>query len=59
MKAAEKCTMDILKEVAPGDGFILSVTEDIPYREPHDLLEQTLRTITKVMWKYGKYPIKL
>jgi hypothetical protein len=59
MQAVKKYAMEILKTVAPGDGFILSVTEDIPHRKPYDVLEQTLRTITEVMWKYGKYPIKI
>ncbi|MHA2284052.1 MAG: uroporphyrinogen decarboxylase family protein [Promethearchaeota archaeon] len=57
--AIKKYTMELLKEVAPGDGFILSITEDIPYRYPNDILEQSLRAITEVLWEHGKYPLKL
>jgi len=57
VEAIKRTTKDILRAVAPGDGFILSVTEDIPFKEPNDLLETSLRAITEVMWKYGKYPI--
>jgi len=57
--AIKRCTKELLRTVAPGDGFILSVTEDIPYREPNDILERSLRAITEVMWKYGRYPIKI
>lgn len=57
--ATKKYTMELLKEVAPGDGFILSITEDIPYRPPQDLLEQSLKAVTEVMWEYGKYPVRL
>jgi hypothetical protein len=59
VEATKKFTLDILKEVAPGDGFILSITEDIPYQPPHDLLEESLRAVTEVMWEYGKYPVRL
>ncbi len=57
--AVERFTKEMLREVAPGDGFMLTVTEDIPYREPNDILEPSLTAITEVMWKHGKYPIKL
>jgi len=57
--AIKRETLKILKTVAPGDGFILSVTEDIPYKEPNDVLETSLRAITEVMCEYGAYPIKL
>jgi len=57
--AIKRETLKILKTVAPGDGFILSVTEDIPYKEPNDLLETSLRAITEVMCEYGAYPIEL
>jgi hypothetical protein len=59
IEAIKKYTMTLLKEIEPGDGFILSITEDIPYRYPNDILEQSLRAITEVMWQHGKYPIKL
>ena len=59
VEATKKFTLDLLKEVAPGDGFILSITEDIPYQPPYDLLEVSLRAVTEVMWEYGKYPVRL
>jgi len=59
VEAIKSFTKDILREIAPGDNFMLTVTEDIPYREPNDILEPSLRAITEVMWKYGKYPISL
>jgi len=55
----KQVTKKILKEVAPGDCFMLTVTEDIPYKAPNDILEPSLRAITNIMWKYGKYPLKL
>jgi len=53
--AIKKCTLEILRSIAPGDGFMLSITEDIP----QNILEESMRTITEVMWEHGKYPIKL
>jgi hypothetical protein len=54
----KKYTMNLLNDIAPGDGFILSVTEDIPYREPNDLLEKCLRAVTEIIAEHGKYPIR-
>lgn len=59
VEAIERCTLEILRTIAPGDAFMLTVTEDIPYKEPNDVLEVSLRTITKIMHKHGKYPIKI
>ncbi len=53
VEAVKKCALEILKSVAPGDNFMLSITEDI---HPN-LLERSLRAITEVMCKHGKYPI--
>jgi len=59
VEAIKRTTLKILRAVAPGDNFLLSVTEDIPFKDPNDLLEISLRTITEVMWKYGKYPLRI
>ncbi|MEM2294146.1 MAG: uroporphyrinogen decarboxylase family protein [Nitrososphaerota archaeon] len=59
VEAIKQYTLEILKTVAPGDAFMLTVTEDIPYKEPNDLLEISLRTITKIMYEYGRYPVKI
>jgi len=57
--ATKRYAKEMLRTVAPCDGFILSVTEDIPYKEPNDILERSLRAITDVMLKHGKYPVKI
>jgi len=49
---------ELLGKIAPGDGFMLTVTEDIPYRAPNDILEASLRIITDIMWEHRKYPIR-
>jgi len=59
VEAIKRCTLEILRSIAPGDAFMLTVTEDIPYREPNDILEVSLRTITEVMYKYGRYPVQI
>jgi len=56
--AVRRYTTELLRKVAPGDGFMLTVTEDIPYRAPNDILEASLRVITDIMWEHGKYPIR-
>lgn len=47
-------TIQLLKRLAPGDNFILGVTEDIP--PPVDV---NLTAITEVINEYGNYPIAL
>jgi len=59
VEAVKNFTKEILGTVASGDNFMLTVTEDIPYRELDDVLEPSLRAIAEVMWKYGKYPINI
>jgi hypothetical protein len=48
-------TIDLLRQAAPGDNFLLGITEDI---EPH-VLEEGLTAVTEAVNKYGKYPIGL
>jgi hypothetical protein len=51
----ERTTKDLLRSVAPGDNFLLGLTEDIP----SEFLEGSLRAITETVMKHGKYPIKI
>jgi hypothetical protein len=51
----QKHILSLLREAAPGDRFILSITEDIPAR----YRETGLLAVTNVWRKYGKYPIKI
>ncbi len=51
----EKHVIGLLREAAPGEGFIMGVTEDIP----PNLVEMGLRTITETMAKYGRNPTPL
>jgi len=53
--AIRKCTIEMLRNAAPGDRFIMGVTENIP----SDILDVSLKTVTKTMAKNGKYPISL
>jgi len=53
-EAVEKKTLQILTEAAPGDNFMLTITEDL---EPNVMMD-SLRTITETLWKYGEYPIR-
>ncbi|MEM2167219.1 MAG: hypothetical protein QXR74_02490, partial [Candidatus Bathyarchaeia archaeon] len=50
----QEYVLSLLREAAPGDRFMLSITEDIPagYRE------MGLTTVTRVWRRYGKYPIQ-
>jgi hypothetical protein len=41
----------LLKEIAPGDNFILEFSEDVP----QELWAQTLTTVASAMLKYGTY----
>jgi len=51
--AIRKCTIEMLRNAAPGDRFIMGVTENIP----SDILDVSLKTVTKTMAEHGKYPI--
>jgi len=48
-----KHTIRLLREAAPGDRVVIGMTEDMP----PDLMEEGLRTITKTIRRYGKYPV--
>jgi len=46
---------DLLREIAPGDNFLLEFSEDIPYK----IWGKTLKTIASAMLKYGTYGERL
>jgi hypothetical protein len=46
-------TRQILKEAAPGDGFLIGVTENVP----HDIWPQSFSAISKVLKKNGRLPL--
>jgi len=48
-------TIDLLRQAAPGDNFLLGITEDI---EPN-IMEESLTAVTETINKYGIYPIGL
>ncbi len=48
-----KQTIRLLREAAPGDRVVMGMTEDMP----PDLVEEGLRTVTKTIRRYGRYPI--
>jgi len=56
LDGVEKETISMLRSAAPGDAFLLGITEDIG-----DILslgyEQVLKTFTLTAMKYGVYPI--
>jgi len=54
-EAIKKCTSRILSEAAPGDNFMITVTEDIPaeYRWTG------LSTVTELLQKHGVYPCQV
>ena len=51
-EATKRHAIEMLRSVAPGDRFIMGVTENIP----SDIIDVSLRSITQVMATYGKYP---
>jgi hypothetical protein len=48
-------TMALLRQAAPGDDFLLGITEDI---EPH-IIEESLMAVTETVNKFGVYPLGL
>ncbi|MBN1445707.1 MAG: hypothetical protein JW957_06340 [Candidatus Omnitrophica bacterium] len=50
----EETTKKILKEAAPGDRFIIGITENVP----EDRWRESFFTILQTVKKYGKLPIK-
>jgi hypothetical protein len=50
----EQFTVEMLKEAAPGNGFLIGITEDMP---PHRWIPGCL-TINKVAREHGRLPIK-
>ncbi|MEM2904702.1 MAG: uroporphyrinogen decarboxylase family protein [Candidatus Bathyarchaeia archaeon] len=47
-------TSQLLKAIAPGEGFMLGVTENIPV----DILGPSLRAVTETIYEKGTYPLK-
>ncbi|MHA1301032.1 MAG: uroporphyrinogen decarboxylase family protein [Candidatus Helarchaeota archaeon] len=55
-KAVKQKTLEMLKDVAPGDNFILGASESFP-SALHEL--DALTTILRTVNKYGAYPISV
>jgi len=51
----ERYTVDLLRKAAPGNNFMLVITENYPL----DRWMQGFRIIANVLEKYGRYPISL
>ncbi len=51
----ELYTKNLLKEMAPGFGYIISITEDT---HP-DHFKKGIEVVTKVIWNYGGLPIQI
>jgi uroporphyrinogen-III decarboxylase len=47
-------TVNLLEEAAPGDRFIVSITEDIP----QEYLKTSLKLLVETIHEYGRLPIK-
>jgi len=56
LDGVEAETLNILRRVAPGDGFIMGVTEDIGDIKS-TRYEEVLAAITETMMKHGEYPL--
>ena len=48
-------TIDILRDIAPGNGFIMGITEDVPYRD----VDRSFTAIAETLNEYGRCPISL
>ncbi|MCX8161539.1 MAG: hypothetical protein N3E44_00910 [Candidatus Bathyarchaeota archaeon] len=51
----EAYTLKLLREIAPGIGFMLSITEDI---HP-DHLKKGLKMLVETVYRYGEIPVKI
>jgi hypothetical protein len=54
--AVRKKTIEMLKDAAPGNGFLIGISEDFP-SDTH--LLTTIPTILSTVAKYGTYPIRI
>jgi len=54
IKEIQDRTRYILKEMAPGDNFMLGTADDIPYGTP----AHNLKAVSEVIQEYGNYPLK-
>lgn len=52
-EAVAKATRQILEEAAPGDGFLIGITEDVP----QDRWQQNYAAISRTIDEHGRYPI--
>jgi len=53
MDAVRKHTLGILREAAPGDNFMITITEDIPLK----CRWMGLSAVTDILQKHGAYPL--
>ncbi len=51
----EECAIDLLKQAAPGDGFLIGVTEDVP----EGRLFPGLKAINRAIQAHGRPPITI
>ncbi len=51
----ESYTKNLLREMAPGFGYIISVTEDV--HPAH--FKKGIEAVTRILWEYGNLPIKV
>ena len=49
----EAATVEILRQAAPGDGFLLGITENMPV----NYWQESMAAIGRVLERYGKCPI--
>lgn len=54
-KEVKRQTMEILKDIAPGDRAEIQICEDLPMK----IVYSTLKMISNTIKKHGKYPISL
>lgn len=57
-KAVKRRTIELLNEVAPGERFVMGVTEDIAGDTMNPYMEIGLTTVLKTLQKYGEFPIQ-
>ena len=54
IETIEKTTKELLYEAAPGDRFLISITEDVP----EDRWQESFLAITRTIDQYGQLPIE-
>jgi len=58
-KAVRKRALELLREAAPGNRFVMGVTEDIAGDTMNPYMEGGLKAVLEVLREYGHYPIRL